>query len=234
MQVFLQKPSALDDILALALREPTLRIRPFLGPNGERLWLKRSNGRSTFTNELRALQILGRAGLPVPDIMAEGPDHFVMSDVGPTLAHLLGSSGVPFTKRAAACRAAGAAIGRLHTAGYAHGRPVLHDICWDGGYAYFIDLERFSPNKASVRHRALDLLIFTQSCIAEMGSAGPFLDLAIEAYRAAAPAEALRPVQRLAAWCYPLGALMAPVLSLWPGAKGISALPKTFAYLRSL
>ena len=234
MQVILRKPSALDDILALALREPAVRIRPFLGPHGERLWLKRSDGRSTFGNELRALQILGRAGLPVPDILAEGPDHFVVSDVGPTLALLLGSSGVPFTKRAAACRAAGAAIGRLHAAGFAHGRPAIRDICWDGGDAYFIDLERFSPERTSLRRRALDLLIFTQSCIAQMGSKGPFLDLAIEAYRAQGPADALRYVKRLAAWLHPLVPLTAPVRWFRPGAKDFSALPQTLAYLRDL
>ncbi len=246
MQAFLKQTSALEDILALALREPSVRIRPFLGPNGERLWLKRieelslrlrlqkGDGRRAFTNELNALHVLGKAGLPVPEILAEGPDHFVMADVGPTLAHLLRSSAVPFAKRAAAFRAAGAAIGRLHTAGFVHGRPAIQDICWDGEEARFIDLEQFSDHRQSARNRAMDLVIFVQTYMAETAVPGPYLDAAVDAYRATAPADALLNVRRLAYWLSPLAALTAPMRWLRPSAKEFKAIPTTLRYLRGL
>ncbi len=118
MQALLKTPSSLDEILASALREPIVRIKPFMGPNGERLWLKRieelslrlrlqkGDGQRAFQNELNALHVLRSAGLPVPEVLAEGPDHFVTSDVGPTLDQLMRSSATPFAKRAAAFRAA--------------------------------------------------------------------------------------------------------------------------------
>lgn len=245
MQAFLQQSAALEDILALALREPFVRIKPFLGPNGERLWLKRiealslrlrlqkGDSRRAFSNELKALHVLNKAGLPVPEILAEGPDHFVVTDVGPTLAQLLRRSAMPFTRRAAAFRAAGAAMGRLHMAGFAHGRPAISVICWDGDEARFIDLGQFSDHRRSARHRAMDLVIFAQTYIAEMGSAGPCLDAAFDAYRTTASAGSLQNVRRLAFWLSPLVALTAPLRWLRPSAKEFKALPQTLAYLRN-
>lgn len=245
MQAFLHQTSALEDILALALREPIVRLKPFLGPNGERLWLKRiedlslrlwlqkGDSRRAFINELNALHVLGKAGLAVPEILAEGPDHFVMADVGPTLAHLLRSSALPFAKRAAAFRAAGAAIGRLHSAGFAHGRPAIRDICWDGDEARFIDLSQFSDQRRAPRNRAMDMVIFAQTSIAEMGAAGPCLDAAIHAYRTTAPAGAMQSVRRLALWLSPLASLTAPRRWLSPSAKDLKAMPLTLAYLRN-
>lgn len=246
MQAFLKQPSSFDDILALALREPIVRIKPFLGPNGERLWLKRiealslrlrlqkGDGQRAFQNELNALHVLSKAGLPVPEILAEGPDHFVISDVGPTLAHLLRGSATPFAKRAAAFRAAGAAIGRLHAAGFVHGRPAIRDICWDGDEARFIDLEQFSDKRHSARNRAMDMVVFTQTYVTEMGAPGPYLDVAIEAYRTHAPAGSMAKLRQLAFWMSPLVPLTAPVRWLRPVAKEFQAIPLTLAYLRKI
>ena len=246
MQAFLKSQTSLDDILALALREPIVRIKPFLGPNGERLWLKRiealslrlrlqkGDGQRAFQNEVNALHVLRSAGLPVPEILAEGPDHFVVSDVGPTLAHLMRSSATPFDKRAAAFRAAGNAIGRLHSAGFVHGRPAIRDICWDGDEARFIDLEQFSEQQKSARSQAMDVLIFTQTYMTEMGASGPCLDAAMNAYRAAAPVGAMQNVRKLALWFSPLVPLTAPVRWLRPSAKEFKAIPLTLAYLRGL
>lgn len=231
--------------MALALREPFVRIKPFLGPNGERLWLKRiedislrlrlqkGDSRRAFTNELNALRLLGNAGLAVPEILAEGPDHFVMADVGLTLAHLLRSSTGSHARRSAAFRAAGAAIGRLHKAGFAHGRPAIRDICWDGDEARFIDLEQFSDRRQSARNRAADMVIFALTYMTEAGAPGPCPDAAFDAYRATAPADAVRNVHRLARWMTPLVPMTAPVRWLKPSAKEFRAIPLTLAYLRN-
>ncbi len=243
MKSVFYKSSALNDILRLALREPIVRIRPILGPNGERLWLKRieelslrlrlqkGHGRRAFANELRGLHVLAEAGLPVPEIVSEGPDHIVLSDVGPTLSHIMRSSAMSSGKRAAAFRAAGQALGRLHAAGFAHGRPAMRDLCWDGGEAHFIDLERFSVNRASLRRKAMDVIVFAQSYIAEMGDVSPDLDQAMQAYRAAAPSGSWDNVQRVAAWFALMSPAGAVVRRLKPGAAEFRALPKTLAYI---
>jgi tRNA A-37 threonylcarbamoyl transferase component Bud32 len=244
MRAILNPPTALDDILHHALREPSVRVRPILGPYGERLWLKRiealparwrlqkSDRRRAFDNEVQGLHILGNAGLSVPAILAEGPDHIVISDVGPTLQYLLRASAVLQTRRAAAFRAAGTALGRLHKAGFAHGRPAIRDICWDGGDAYFIDLERFSPQKASARKQAIDVVFFLQTYFCEVGKIGPEIDAAMMAYRAAAPKGAWGHVRSLGAWLSPLLPLVAPVRWVMPQGREFQAFPKMIGYVR--
>jgi tRNA A-37 threonylcarbamoyl transferase component Bud32 len=243
MKSVFYKSSALNDILRSALREPIVRIRPILGPNGERLWLKRieelslrlrlqkGHGRRAFANELRGLHVLADAGLPVPEIVSEGPDHIVLSDVGPTLSHIMHSNAMSVGKRAAAFRAAGQALGRLHSAGFAHGRPAMRDLCWDGDEAHFIDLERFSAKRASARRQAFDTVVFVQSYVADMGDVSPDLDQAVQAYRAAAPKASWDNVQRVAAWL----ALLSPVAAVagWlkPNATEFQAFPKAMAYI---
>lgn len=246
MQAYLKKSSALDEILALALLEPAVRLRPFLGPNGERLWLKRASDlsarmlprrgetRRAFVHELSALRVLGKAGLPVPEIVAEGPDHFVLADAGPTLAKVLRSSATPFAKRAAAFRAAGKAIGEVHAAGFAHGNPAISDICWDGEAARFIDLERFAGRRRLALTQAMDVVAFASSYISEVEATGPYLDIALDAYRAAAPANAVQRVKRLAFWLSPIAALNAPMHWVAPKAKGYLTTRRTLAYLRNL
>jgi tRNA A-37 threonylcarbamoyl transferase component Bud32 len=244
MRAILNPPTALDDILHHALREPSVRVRPILGPYGERLWLKRieafpvrwrlqkGDPQRAFANEVQGLHVLASAGLPVPVILSEGPDHIVISDVGPTLQYLLRASAVLQTRRAAAFRAAGTALGRLHKAGFAHGRPAIRTICWDGGDAYFIDLERFSPQKASARKQAVDVVLFLRTYFSEVGELGPELDAAMTAYRAAAPRGAWGHVRSVGAWLSPLSVLTAPARWLKPRGRALQAFPKMIAYIR--
>jgi tRNA A-37 threonylcarbamoyl transferase component Bud32 len=243
MKSVFYKSSALNDILRSALREPIVRIRPILGPNGERLWLKRieelslrlrlqkGHGRRAFDNELRGLHVLAEAGLPVPEIVSEGPDHIVMSDVGPTLSHIMHSNAMSPGKRAAAFRAAGQALGRLHSAGFSHGRPAMRDLCWDGDEAHFIDLERFSSKRASVCRQALDVIVFVQTYVTEMGDVGADLDQAMQAYRAAAPKGSWGNVQRIAAWLALLSPVAAAAVWIRPRAMEFHAFPKAMAYI---
>ncbi len=244
MQTYLNRSTALNDILNLALREPVVRVRPILGPDGERLWLKRiealslrlriskGDGRRAFANELRGLHTLADAGLPVPEILSEGPDHMVLSDVGATLNLLLGRPEATPGKRAAAFRAAGTALGRLHRAGFAHGSPAVRDICWDGRQVHFIDLERFSAGHASVRRKAIDVIVFVNSFLAETGRASDDLDGAMKAYRAAAPERSWANVQALCAWLGPLSHLTAPARWVMRNAAEVQAIPETMRYLR--
>ncbi len=80
----------------------------------------------------------------------------------------------------------------------------------------------------------MDVIIFTQTYMTEMGASGPCLDAAMDAYRAAAPLGALQNVRKLALWIWLLVPLTAPVRWLRPMAKEFKAIPLTLAYLRGL
>ncbi len=214
-------PDDLGPALRLALADLPVRIRALRLTDGQRVWLKRAerltgrmrfqkgDGKTGFTREREGLRLLGGLGLPVAPVIAEGPDWFVTPDLGETLRSLLWQE---TDQRLPAFQAGGRALGRLHRAGHAHGRPAIRDICWNGTEARFIDLERFSERRRSLRARALDLLIFLHSLHADTlhlqpGVDGPALrEAAIAAYRAEAPevwARAAQMARRLV-WLKPL------------------------------
>ena len=78
--------SSLDSIIDAALAEPPLRVRRLDLPDGRRFWLKRverlsgllrlqkGNPIRTFERERAGLAALAAAGLPVADVVADGPD----------------------------------------------------------------------------------------------------------------------------------------------------------------
>ena len=244
MKTLMSTPAGLDAIVDLALRDPIARSRQILGPNAERLWLRRADDRPQlfkwknerlrheFDSELRGLHTLTDAGMPVPDLLSEGPSHFVVSDAGISLAHLLVRLEAVPGKRTTAFRAAGAALGRLHRSGFALGRPTIGNICWDGDEARFTEVGRLSSGQSSGRKTAFDLIVFVHSFMTKTGRAGPDLDWAMRAYRTAAPEKTWANLQAAARWIAPLSYLAAALG--WLGAKypELRAVPKTVAYLR--
>lgn len=223
-------PAELAEPLAEALEAPPQRIRALVLPGGRRFWLKRAerlsgrmrlqkgDGGAAFVREREALRLLSAAGLPVPPLLAEGPDWFLTADQGETLRALLWRQ--EDRDLTPAFAAAGRALARLHAAGFSHGRPAIRDICWDGTAARFIDLERFDPARRTGhaqtrRAQAMDLLIFVHSLYADALKhpatlqAAPPREAAIAAYRDAAPetwAVATRLAARLA-WLRPVSKL---------------------------
>ena len=167
--------------------------------DGQECWLKRreelslrwrlqkGDPRRAFERERAALQLLGAQGQPVPPLLAQGEDYFVIGDCGTSLARMLRSTDNPGTDREAVLRAAGHALAQLHGAGVAHGRPSVKDICHRDGRVAFIDFERFVPPPAPLAALRNDLLIFVSSAYAFAQHDAPEIAAACSAYRDRAP-----------------------------------------------
>ncbi|MDK3018465.1 BUD32 family EKC/KEOPS complex subunit [Pseudodonghicola flavimaris] len=177
---------------------PLPRVEP-VEIDGRRAWLKRPeqlSGRmrlqkgdpvAAFDRERQAYRALQGKGLPIPEILDEGPDYVVTLDAGPTLTQLKTLTADRPEVFDAAMIDAARALGRFHRAGYSHGRPALKDICWQDGKVVFIDLERSPAEPAGLDACARDVMVFFFSAISETGGAGPAVIAAREAYRAEAP-----------------------------------------------
>ncbi|WP_169583491.1 BUD32 family EKC/KEOPS complex subunit [Rhodobacter capsulatus] len=152
---------------------------------GLRLRLQKGDPRRLFEAERRAYLSLQDAHLPFPKVLAEGPDHFVLADAGPTLRSLLRASGSEAPEVRRALLAGATALARLHGAGYSHGRPNLCDICWKDGQITFIDLEKYRPRHNTPGGHVWDLLLFFFDLCAETGRIDAAVLAARDAYRAA-------------------------------------------------
>ena len=139
---------------------------------------------AAFDRDLAAIKVLAARGVPVPEIIGEGPGIFVTRDAGPTLDRILRHQIGTVPERVAAFSAAGTALARLHGLGISHGRPVLRDMCWQDGKITFLDFENYRPDRNQPKHFRLDLIIFVLSCYAEQRSELPEIVAAKEAYRA--------------------------------------------------
>lgn len=218
-----------------------LRLRP---TGGGTFWLKRveklslrlrlqkGDPQRAFEAEREGLKTLAAEGLPVPKILLEGPDYFVLPDAGPTLEQIAGDATRPVSERTAAFAAAGKALARLHWAGFSHGRPAPRDICWDGSTARFIDLERFSFARRSGFRQALDVVIFTQSCFSRWPDDSRWLDAALVAWQTNAPEGADSRVALLARVLGWLGPLARALSHVRPKSRELRAVPLTLARLR--
>lgn len=234
----------LDAALSAALAEPPRRVRALVLPDGRRFWLKRVErlaGRlrlqkgdpaRAFAAEREGLHALAAAGVPVAGVAAEGPGWVLMPDAGPVLPEVVDD---PARSEAEVLRAfaeAGRALGRLHWAGMAHGRPAVRDICWDGREARFIDLERFRRARRAGVWQAADAVMFAQTAFTAWPDDTRWLEAALEAYAVAAPDGAMAAVRRLAGWLRPLGWMAAGVSALRPGSRELRAVRLTLARLR--
>ena len=219
-----------------ALNEPLLRVRPLVLESGRRFWLKRietlpfrlrltkGNPARAFAAERQGLHALDDLGMPVPQIALEGPDYFVLPDVGVTLMHLVADPATDEAQKLSAFASAGAALGGLHRAGLVHGRPAVRDICWDGETARFIDLERFSPKRRSRFWQALDVLLLAHSAYTQWPADSRWLDAAIEGYAKSAPADARDGIARAARRLAPLGMLARGLKKIGVSSRELRAL----------
>ena len=227
-----------------ALAEPPRRVRPVVLPDGRRFWLKRIErltgrlrlqkgdpGRA-FATERAGLRALAEAGLPVADVALEGPDWVVLPDAGPVLTVVVADESRSEAEKLAAFARAGRALGLLHWAGMAHGRPAVRDICWDGVEARFIDLERFRHARRGGFWQAADVVMFTQTAFTRWPEDPRWLDSALAAYAVNAPEGALASVARLARWLTPLGWLARGLHRLKPKNQELQAVSLTLERLR--
>ena len=230
--------------VAAALAEPFRRVRPVVLPDGRRFWLKRVERLSgrlrwqkgdparAFATERAGLRALAEAGVPVAGIVAEGPDWLLMPDAGPILTELVADQGRPEAETLRAFAEAGRALGLVHWAGLAHGRPAVRDICWDGVQARFIDLERFRAARRGGLVQAADVVMFAQTAFTQWPEDGRWLEAALAAYAVNAPPGAMARVARLACWLAPLGWLARGLALVRPRSREIRAVGLTLQRLR--
>lgn len=230
--------------LSAALAEPPQRVRALVLPDGRRFWLKRVERLSgrlrlqkgdparAFAAEREGLRVLAAAGLPVPVVAAEGPGWVLMPDAGPVLPEVVVDPAVGEVEGLRAFAEAGRALGRLHWAGMAHGRPAVRDVCWDGLEARFIDLERFRRAKRAGFWQAADVVMFAQTAFTSWPQDGRWLDAALGAYAVSAPEGSMDAIRRLAWWLVPVGWLAAGFSMLRPGSRELRAVGLTLARLR--
>ncbi len=234
----------LDAALTSALAEPPQRVRAVVLADGRRFWLKRVERLSgrlrlqkgdparAFAAEREGLRMLAAAGLPVAGVAAEGPDWVLMPDAGPVLTAVVVDPARGEAETLAAFAAAGRALGRLHWAGMAHGRPAVRDVCWDGREARFIDLERFRRASRAGFWQAADVVMFAQTAFTAWPEDARWLEAALGAYAVSAPEGAMVAVRRLVRWLAPVGWLAAGLSSLRPGSRELRAVGLTLGRLR--
>ncbi|HMO08659.1 MAG TPA: hypothetical protein PKD10_13585 [Paracoccaceae bacterium] len=212
------------------------------------LWLKRveklsgrlrwqkGDPRRGFEAEREGLRILGALDLPVARLAAEGPDFLLLRDSGTDLARLATGGTLSGTALRRAFAASGRALARLHAAGFAHGRPVLRDICWDGRAARFIDLERFRAGPAPSWRRSADVVMLVQSWFTLFPEGGPqsAMSAALAAYIGTAGPQARVSVAGLSRRLAPVGTLARALLHLRPRSRELRAVPLTLGSLAAL
>lgn len=234
----------LDESLRRMLAEPPRRVRRLDLADGRRFWLKRVERLSgrlrlqkgdperAFAAERDGLRALNAAGVPVAGVAAEGPDWVLMPDAGPTLPEVVADTDCREADKLRAFAEAGRALGRLHWAGMAHGRPAVRDVCWDGRTARFIDLERFRQAKRAGFWQAADVVMFAQTAFTLWPEDGRWLEAALGAYAQNAPEGALAGARRLARWLVPVGWLAGGLSALKPGSRELRAVGLTLGRLR--
>ncbi|MCC5971357.1 MAG: hypothetical protein JJU15_15540 [Pararhodobacter sp.] len=134
-------------------RSAGMRVASFIVA-GQRFWLKqvehheswrkrhtKGDSHQAFGREQDALRKMAVLGVPVPEIVAHGPDWIVLTDCGPTLEDMIRNEDYDHAEGLPAFEAAGQALAALHSAGLTHGRGKMKDFCWDGTQIRFIDLE---------------------------------------------------------------------------------------------
>lgn len=201
--------SDLKAAVTAALARPGERVqRVTVGQN--HYWVKRietldlhmrlikGNPKTGFERERAALKFLAEKSVPVPLIAAEGDDFMVLTDVGPSLYHIVGNRSTPPSERTRALVAAAQALAKLHSKDIAHGRPAIRDLSFLNGKISFLDFENFIPATATERRKFRDLLIFTHSLYLWSTHHQDDIDTCLATYRAAQP----QVWQSAVGWCH--------------------------------
>lgn len=160
--------------------------------------LQKGDPMEAFRADVTGHHALANAGVPVPEIVAEGDDFIVTDDRGSTLSTLLLEQAENQVTRLKAFEAAGAELAKMHTKGLSHGRPAIKDMCWDGAGISFLDFERFSPARNTERGHMQDLIIFIHSIYAFVPNNILEAQAAAKGYRAH---DQIGNWDRAAKWC---------------------------------
>lgn len=163
-----------------------------------RMRLQKGDAQDAFIAERDAMHRLYQAGVPVPAIVAEGPDYFATPDCGPSLKNLLQGMLGSATGHTQAFEAAGKQLALMHAKHLSHGRPSIKDICWQDGRITFLDFERFHSKRNTPKGHMQDLVMMVFSTYAVTGRDCPEIEALIKGYRTHDPADIWQAAVR---WC---------------------------------
>lgn len=163
-----------------------------------RMRLQKGDARAAFLAEHDAIHLMQKAGVPVPQIVAEGVDYFATLDCGPSIKWLLLDYDGPSMRHLDAYAAAGKQLALMHKQQLSHGRPSVKDICWKDRRIRFLDFERFHVKRNTPKGHMQDLVMLVFSAYAVTGRDCPELEAQIKGYRAHDPADIW---QAGAIWC---------------------------------
>lgn len=242
-------PTADAALLAIIERHvaTTKRRVSMIENNGRTIWIKKQenlslrmrlqkgNARQAFMAERDGMHRLHQAGVPVPEIVAEGPDYFATADCGPPLKYLLLGILGSTTGHTEAFEAAGKQLALMHAKHLSHGRPSIKDICWQDGRITFLDFERFHNKRNTPKGHMQDLVMMVFSTYAVTGRDSPEVDALIKGYRDHDPASILQAAVRWCAKMRWIDYLTKPIQWRKPGkAVEFKAIPLTLnAFARS-
>ncbi|MCW9042368.1 MAG: hypothetical protein OQK05_03410 [Pseudopelagicola sp.] len=197
-----------------------------------RLRLQKGASASAFERERAALHQLAKLRAPVPAIVAEGPDFFVIPDQGASLdAILRGRNNETPDLKARAFADTAKALADLHAQHLSHGRPSLKDICWQDGRVTFIDFENYNPARNTLQGCARDVVMFFFNGLAFAGRPVRELEIARDTYRAHDPGNVWQAAQTFARRMRWTNWLTKPIQMRPEGkAKEFKAIPLTLAW----
>ncbi|MFP8966993.1 hypothetical protein ACKC9G_10480 [Pokkaliibacter sp. CJK22405] len=160
-----------------------------------------SGGAEELLAEAARIRLLHQKGMPVPEVVAQSDEWFVIRDGGRSIRGVLKDKTLSAADKLGILQKVAAALGDIHARGGWHGRPALRDILWDGEQVTFIDFEenlaaRLDPLLCQVR----DLLLFTHSLFRLWGDAD-YSRPVLNTYRDTAPVsvweQSIKEAQRL-------------------------------------
>ena len=197
---------------------------------GLRMRLQKGNADRAFQTELAALHRMQGKGLAVPRLLHVETGSFTITDGGRNLRKQIVYGHLTEPERDAALIAAATALGRLHAAGFSHGRPALKDICWQEGTITLIDFERATPRRNTPSGHALDVIVLFHSMIGVTGGPTPAVHAARAAYIDTAPPGiwplAAKRLRRLA----PLARLIRPAVGRLSHKAEFASIAPTVAF----
>lgn len=163
-----------------------------------RMRLQKGDAKGAFVAERAAMRLLHDVGVPVPAIVAEGPDYFATVDSGLSLKQLLRGATGRRTGHSQAFEAAGKQLALMHAKNLSHGRPSIKDICWQNGRITFLDFERFHAKRNTPKGHMQDLVMAVFSTYAVTGADCPEVEALIKGYRSHDPDDIWQAAVR---WC---------------------------------
>jgi len=208
---------------------------------GQEFWIKRPEALpfkmrlqkgdpfKAFAAEIEAHKRFEDLGLPVPRIVASGPDFVITEGAGPSINTLLAT--LSDSDQSTVLFRAGEALASWHRKGFGHGRPSLKDMCWQDGKITFLDFERAGDKRNGVGGQVMDLLILLFSTSVETGGENSAMAAVRDGYLSAGGRSNWRRAKARLRWLTPLRLALRPVVWVLGENREFDAIEPFFKFL---